>query len=248
MMSPGNEITEFPFFTFLFSDPHAHLMALPFTVLSLSVSLAVVLGAVSRRAGDSGWGISEMVRLAALGVVVGSLRLLNTWDYPTYLLIAAGAVGIGEILANGGLNLAVGFKAGAKSAIMFLVGYIAFLPYLLSYETFFNSVESTTNTTVLWQFLMISGVFVFIIGSYYLCELRDALGVVGQQVRVWTVSMVDSVSEDADLQPASRGSAQVGAGVGLAMVGAALALAYLATASVSGFSGGTIIFASIMVF
>ena len=245
---PGNEITEFPFFTFLFSDPHAHLMALPFTVLSLGVSLAVVLGAVSRRAGDSGWGISEMARLAALGVVVGSLRLLNTWDYPTYLLIAAGAVGIGEILANGGLNLAVGFKAGAKSAIMFLVGYIAFLPYLLSYETFFNSVESTTNTTVLWQFLMISGVFVFIIGSYYLWELRDALGVVGRQVRVWTVSMVDSVSEDADLQPASRGSAQVGAGVGVAMVGAALALAYLATAIMSGFSGGTIIFASIMVF
>ncbi|MDP6513730.1 MAG: DUF2298 domain-containing protein, partial [SAR202 cluster bacterium] len=244
---PGNEITEFPFFTFLFSDPHAHLMALPFTVLSLGVSLAVVLGAVSRKGEDEGWGVSEMVRLVILGVAVGSLRLLNTWDYPTYLLIAAGAVGIGEILANGGINLVVAFRAGAKAAIVFLAGYVAFLPYLLSYETFFNSVQSTTNTTVLWQFLMITGVFVFIIGSYYLWELREALRIVGRQVRVWTVAMVDSVSEDAEVQPAARGSAQVGAGVGLLMVGGALALAYLVTAIVSGFSGGTIIFAALMV-
>ncbi|MCH8309797.1 MAG: glycosyltransferase family 39 protein, partial [Chloroflexi bacterium] len=244
---PGNEITEFPFFTFLFADPHAHLMALPFTVLALGVSLAVLLGAVSRRDAGNGWGVEEVVRLVVLGVVVGSLRLLNAWDYPTYLMIAAGAVGIGEILANGGLNLAVGIKSGTKAAIVFVAGYVAFLPYHRAYETFFNSVESTTNTTALGQFLAISGVFVFIIGSYYLWELRDALGAAGRQVRVWTVSMVDTVSADADLQPAARGSAQVGAGLGLAMVGAALTLAYLATAMVSGFGGGTIIFASLIV-
>ena len=36
----------------------------------------------------------------------------------------------------------------------------------------FNSVESTTNTTVLWQFLAISGVFIFIVGSFFLNEAR----------------------------------------------------------------------------
>ncbi|MGB9879319.1 MAG: DUF2298 domain-containing protein, partial [Anaerolineae bacterium] len=39
---PNGEINEFPFFTFLYADLHAHLIALPFTLLALGLAVAVI--------------------------------------------------------------------------------------------------------------------------------------------------------------------------------------------------------------
>ena len=45
----------------------------------------------------------------------------------------------------------------------------------MNYETAFSSIESTTNQTVLWQFLLIAGLFVFVIGSFVVTESRGWL-------------------------------------------------------------------------
>ncbi len=178
---PGHEITEFPFFTFLFADLHAHLIAIPFTLLAVGLALAVVVGATrgGRRRGMSSaqhrWSIGELARVAALGVVVGALWPTNTWDFPTYMIVAAAAILLAAYLRNGGLSLMVLLEAGLKSALAFLVGYVAFLPFHLNYEAAFSSLESTTNQTVLWQFLAITGLFIFVIGSFLLSESRDWL-------------------------------------------------------------------------
>ena len=183
---PGHEITEFPFFTFLFADLHAHMMAIPFTVLVVGLSLAVVLAAANRKKSTSRLagkaahvrGILRsklmdvgVLRLAILGIAVGSLAPLNTWDLPTYLIVAAAAILFAEFITHGGLGLIVLLRAGVKMAFMAAVGFAAFLPYHLAGETFYNSVQSTTNTTTLWQFLAISGLFVFIIGTFAVDEL-----------------------------------------------------------------------------
>ena len=168
-------ITEFPFFTFLFADLHAHLMALPFTLLALGLALAVIMAAARNGRRRAAWSTDEIVRLAVLGVAVGSLRLINAWDFPTYLIVGVAAVFLAEFYVHGGLGLGVVARAGVKSAFVFAVGYLVFLPFHLSYETSVNGLESTTNTTVLWRFLGISGLFVFIIGSFFVSESRDWL-------------------------------------------------------------------------
>jgi YYY domain-containing protein len=86
----GNEITEFPFFTFIYADLHAHLMALPVTLLALAWALAVMLG-LGRwgRADGRLKGLSLALALLLGGLTVGALRPANTWDQYTYLALAA---------------------------------------------------------------------------------------------------------------------------------------------------------------
>ena len=193
---PGHEITEFPFFTFLFADLHAHLMVIPFTALALGLALAVVLAGRRAQAdasraepSTSQAGISAMgalraamssiftaanLRIVMLGIAVGSLAPLNTWDLPTYIIVAAAAILFAEFLSHGGITLLVLLRAGVKTVFMAVVGFVAFLPYHLAGETFYNSIESTTNTTVLWQFLAIFGLFVFIIATFAIDELAGS--------------------------------------------------------------------------
>ena len=167
---PGFEITEFPFFTFIFADLHAHMIAIPVTLVTLGVSFAVLLGSKELRERGLNWSWSQVVLIALLGVVVGSLRAINAWDFPTYLVVAVATIFVAEYFVHGGLGLTVIFNWLAKSLLMVLVGYIAFLPYHLKYESFFNSLQLTTNTTGIWQFLSINGLFVFIIASFFLVE------------------------------------------------------------------------------
>ncbi|HML40564.1 MAG TPA: DUF2298 domain-containing protein [Bellilinea sp.] len=88
----GGAITEFPFFTFLYADPHAHLFAMALTVLALGWAVSVVLRqwdwAVEGIHPLAGFGLS--IFLGALAVFV--LRPTNTWDFPTYLLLAIVAI------------------------------------------------------------------------------------------------------------------------------------------------------------
>jgi YYY domain-containing protein len=82
-------ITEFPLFSFWLGDMHPHVMALPFGLLALALALNTLThpSASAFGAGWRGW-----VELAITGVVLGSLYTINSWDFPTYLLLFLGAL------------------------------------------------------------------------------------------------------------------------------------------------------------
>jgi len=92
---PGEPITEFPFFTFLYADLHAHMIALPVTTLALGWALSMVRGqwrwAVENKGAAWSW-LQFGVTFALGGLTIGALRPANTWDMPAYLAIGCVAV------------------------------------------------------------------------------------------------------------------------------------------------------------
>lgn len=77
---PGDiePITEFPFFSFLYGDLHAHVMALPIAMLALLAAWQLLRRPALRHA-------------LVCGVLLGTLRVTNTWDFPVQAAIFTAA-------------------------------------------------------------------------------------------------------------------------------------------------------------
>ncbi len=171
MMSPGIEITEFPFFTFLFADLHAHLIAFPYTILSLAICMSLLFfnyeSGEKIKVFNSNYNVNELLKLSMLGISLGALRAINTWDYPIFLLISIVSIFWISVIKNKLFGMDTIFTAIKKSAFVFLIGYLLFLPYHLNFHTYFSSIEKTTNQTDFTHFIYIFGLLIFLISSFY---------------------------------------------------------------------------------
>ncbi len=79
-------IDEFPFFSFLLSDLHPHVLAIPFAVLALAFGLNLLLGGAGGSIKYKGFEVHLPVRyLLAIPVFIGGMAFMNTWDFPVYL-------------------------------------------------------------------------------------------------------------------------------------------------------------------
>ncbi len=169
-------ITEFPFFTFLFADLHAHMMVIPYYLLVLALGMNLAVGL--RRQG------LRWISLAAatLALALGSLWVINSWDYPTFGLLALGLVVVGVYLRPGSDQ----HRARLAVSLLLLVGagsIVAFLPFHQAYETFNSGLEPTKWHTPLMRYLWIHGLFLFIAGTFVLWQIRGGVARLYSSIR-----------------------------------------------------------------
>jgi len=146
----GFHITEFPYFTFLFADLHAHMMTMPFALLALALGFAALLG-VSRSGPKSIW---TWGCVALLGLAVGSLWTINSWEYPAYALLMAGFAASAAWLMPGEFRVRVALGI-ALALLAAAVSYVAFLPFHGATETFGTGIEPTRWRSPLSNYLLI---------------------------------------------------------------------------------------------
>lgn len=175
---PSEPITEFPIFTFLYADLHAHLMALPLTLLAASWALSVVFGKAWKQKRTPlriGWS------LLLGGLAIGSLWPTNTWDYPTYLVLGIVALGYSiwqyyhpkesrlqaKLTTNGLRIVAIIISGGLLIAFSRLL----YSPYYQAYAQGYSSASAWTGPlTPSGSYFTHWGLFLFVLVTWLAWE------------------------------------------------------------------------------
>ncbi len=169
---PGNEITEFPFFTFVYSDLHAHMMAMSLALLALVWALSIIKG---RR--------TSWLSLLVGGLIIGALYPTNLSDIYTYLPIGFAVLayslwryadvawtwltGIPDVIKK--LALIVG-----SILLLTVLSFVLYEPYRASYLQSYSALDSwTASQTPIWSYLTHWGVFLFIIVAWMMWETHE---------------------------------------------------------------------------
>lgn len=143
---PGT-ITEFPYHQYIIGDLHPNLVSISFQLLLLAALLSII------RSGEI-----KTVQGVMLGLMAGFFFPLNTWEYPTYVVIIIAVV----FLTASSIKDSI--QASAWIIISSLVFYF---PYHLSYQKVHDIAVIVSGRTEIVDFLLIFGVFIFMV-SYFL--------------------------------------------------------------------------------
>jgi YYY domain-containing protein len=194
MSLQDSTINEFPFFTFLYGDLHAHMIALPLALAALGLMVALV-----RRTPDTRrptpdarrWArimsaLPALPCLLPLALVVGALRATNTWDYPAYLGLSAATLALlawkqrtrGWLAAFGRWLLAV--------LGLIVLSSLLFVPFTRSFATDYAGFTLWRGThTLAADFLKINGLWLFVLLSAALMWYRRSRG-----VSIWRLAVI----------------------------------------------------------
>ncbi|MCC6803065.1 MAG: hypothetical protein IT319_09285 [Anaerolineae bacterium] len=150
-------IDEFPGFSFLLSDNHPHVLALPFTTLALGLALNILLRKRS----------PNRYEIVFYSLVFGGLVFLNTWDGPTYLVVMVAAEALRRLMQAGRLRGGDWVAVAMMGMEIAVLGVIFYLPFLAAFRSQAAGIApNLPNPTMPGQFFLMWGPFLLLVAPF----------------------------------------------------------------------------------
>ncbi len=166
-------IDEFPFFSYLLGDMHPHVLALPFALLGIGVSLNALLAALRHRgetlrwrglllppdAWDSTMGFAWF-SFALTAIILGAMSMLNTWDFPTQAALIAIVWLVAVVLhavRREGYTAIASWAGGIL--LLSATALVLYLPFYFGFSSQADGIRVVPWSTSPQQFLLMFGLF-----------------------------------------------------------------------------------------
>ncbi|MCO5227858.1 MAG: DUF2298 domain-containing protein [Thermomicrobiales bacterium] len=146
-------ITEFPYFSALYADLHPHTMAMPYTMMGIALAWQIAaswrtvpLLFVRRRLSQT-HQLEILAPFVLLGMVVGSLWMINAWDMP--MTAAMGVLGLTMMTIRvPSIAERIAIIVGGTSLLGIIALVVAF-PFNRDYQALFGEIDFSWDTTPL---------------------------------------------------------------------------------------------------
>lgn len=195
-------IHEFPIYSFVVSDLHAHLIGLPF----IFVFLALLWNALEKK----GEGKKYLYKFIPPGFLLGVMFMTNAWDFANYSLIS-GFIILFASLKKWGLKFEAILLTALAATVLVITGVITTLPFLLIFDSIAQGVAFVNAHSPVWQLAILWGfpaVFTIIFVYKLLLnkseiKLPDAF-VLGLIISAWALIIIPEIIYVKDIYIASH--------------------------------------------
>ena len=172
MVSTGLEINEFPFFTFMFADLHAHLLSIPIIISIITVSFLFYYENSSKLI-----VMKKLSILVFLSFLTGLIKATNSWDYPLAIMIVSSSIILLNFTSNDKFNFKI-IKSAIYLIFYLLISRLLFINFDLHFIMPDLSLSLSSWKTPILSFLQILFLpitlfFIFII--FYLDNFKSRI-------------------------------------------------------------------------
>ena len=153
-------IHEFPSYSFVLGDLHAHVVNVMFVLLTVGILYAWMKGIREREEEGQVFSVKKLLlepAVIACGVLTGIFHWTNYWDFVIYTTAALICIFFTAMYRYRGQAKAVAAATVLQTAEVFVLGTLAALPFTSSFETMVSGIAFSKYHTVLYQFLILWG-------------------------------------------------------------------------------------------
>lgn len=188
---PDKTIHEFPCYSFVLGDLHAHVVNIMFVLLLVGLLYAWMQkihrqmadrrreGAAAAAAEPYSRGFWEtqllMPHILLVSVLLGMFQWTNFWDFVIYFVVTGGVVLFMNIVQFEGKGKRILAVTAAQAAEVLIISYLVILPFTLKFETMVQGVALAQNHSLPHQLLVLWGLPAMITVLFLFCVLWEKL-------------------------------------------------------------------------
>lgn len=168
--TPDKTIHEFPSYSIVLGDLHAHVINILFVLTVLGILLSWLY---SRKA------IKEKIptlrrellhpNILLIGFFIGLFHATNFWDYPIYYVVSGAIILFSNMVVYNFKGKAF-YLTALQGILIIILSKIIILPFTLNFDKMSSSIRLAVNHTPLNQLIILWGLPIFMVISF-LCFL-----------------------------------------------------------------------------